>query len=105
MIKLNLQTVFQFYRRMEIWTILFYNISKKESRDLKEEYTTLASKMFGIIKVGAIDCHEEEELCEEFGVFDTPTIKIYTENAYDDGDKFNGKKEWKSISNAAAQKM
>ena len=61
--------------------------------------------MFGIIKVGAIDCHEEEELCEEFGVFETPTIKIYTENAYDDGLKFTGKKEWKSISSAAAAKM
>ena len=65
-IKLNLGSVFQFYRRQEIWTILFYDISKKESRDLKDEYNELASKMFGIIKVGAIDCHEEEELCEEF---------------------------------------
>lgn len=45
---------------------MFYDLTKKESRDLKEEYTTLASKMYGIIKVGAIDCHEEEELCEEF---------------------------------------
>jgi hypothetical protein len=33
---------------------------------MKEEYQALASKMYGIIKVGAIDCHEEEELCEEF---------------------------------------
>jgi len=61
--------------------------------------------MFGIIKVGAIDCRSEEELCEEFSVYDTPTIKIFTENAHDDGEKFNGKKEWKSISNAAAKKM
>jgi len=61
--------------------------------------------MFGIIKVGAIDCLEEEELCEEFSVFENPMIKIFTENMHDDGDKFTGKKEWKSISNAAAAKM
>jgi len=61
--------------------------------------------MFGIIKVGAIDCRDEEELCEEFSVFEHPVIKIFTENANDDGDKFKGKKEWKSISNAAAKKM
>jgi thioredoxin-like negative regulator of GroEL len=80
-------------------------VSKKESRDLKDEYNELASKMFGIIKVGAIDCHEEEELCEEFQVFDTPTVKIYTENAADDGVKHKGKIQWKSISSAAAAKM
>jgi len=65
----------------------------------------LAEKMFGILKVGAIDCHEEEELCEEFSVFEQPVIKIFTENAHDDGEKFTGKKEWKAISNAAAAKM
>lgn len=61
--------------------------------------------MFGIIKVGAIDCRDEEELCEEFSVFENPVIKIFTENAHDDGEKFTGKKEWKNISNAAAKKM
>ena len=48
--------------------------------------------MYGIIKVGAIDCREEEELCEEYSVYDTPVIKIFTESEHDDGDVFNGKK-------------
>lgn len=61
--------------------------------------------MFGILKVGAIDCHEEEELCEEFSVYNHPEIKIFTENIHDDGETFKGKKIWKSISNAAAGKM
>lgn len=107
MIKLNLGSVFQFYRRQEIWTILFYNLKDKESRDLKDEYSTLASKMYGIIKVGAIDCGEDEELCEEFQVYSAnpPVVKIFTEYAADDGVKHTGKMEWKSISNAAASKM
>lgn len=86
---------------------MFYDLTKKESRDLKEEYSTLASKMYGIIKVGAIDCHEEEELCEEFQVYSSnpPVVKIFTENAADDGDKHTGKMEWKSLSSAAASRM
>lgn len=52
----------------------------------------LAEKMFGIIKVGAIDCFAEEELCEEFSVFDSPIIKIFTEKLSDDGVTFTGKK-------------
>jgi|TARA_B110000305_G_C19301390_1_gene569313 hypothetical protein len=63
---MDLGTVFQFYRRSEIWIMLFYDVSKKESQDLKDEYKLLSEKMFGIIKVGAIDCRDEEELCEEF---------------------------------------
>ena len=61
--------------------------------------------MFGIIKVGAIDCRDEEELCEEFQVFETPKVKIFTENANDDGEDFKGKKTWKAMSGAAANKM
>ena len=61
--------------------------------------------MFGIIKVGAIDCLNEEELCEEFAVYDSPSIKIYTEMMNDDGITYRGKKQWKSISAAASQKM
>ena len=104
-IELNLGSVFQFYRRQEIWIILFYDVSKKESQDLKQEYITLSEKMFGILKVGAIDCKEEEELCEEFQVYETPTIKTFTENANDDGEIFRGKKEWKAISGVASNKM
>jgi hypothetical protein len=84
---------------------LFYDVSKQESQDLKDEYKLLAEKMFGIIKVGAIDCHEDEELCEEFGVYDNPKMKIFTENANDDGQLYEGKKEWAKISASAASKM
>ena len=55
--------------------------------------------------MAAIDCHEEEELCEEFTVYSTPEIKIFSENANDDGESFKGKKTWKSIMGAANQKM
>ena len=51
---------------------MFYDVSKEDSRALADEYKLLAEKMFGIIKVGAIDCRDEEELCEEFSVFDHP---------------------------------
>ena len=72
--------MFKFYRRKEIWVILFYDVSKQDSQDLKDEYKMLAEKMFGIIQVGAIDCRDEEELCEEFAVYEYPVIKIFTED-------------------------
>jgi hypothetical protein len=89
---LDLGSVFKFYRRHEIWVILFHRPDEEASQKLKDEYKTLADKMFGIIKVGAIDCAIEEELCEEFSVFDSPTIKIFTEKLSDDGVTYKGKK-------------
>jgi hypothetical protein len=57
--------------------------------------------MYGIIKVGAIDCREEEELCEEFTVYTVPSIMVFTENYSDDGEQYKGKMEWKAISSFA----
>lgn len=104
-INLDMSNLYKFYRRKEIWVILFWKNGEESSKKLKDEYKTLAEKMFGIISVGAIDCMREEELCEEFSVFDAPSILIFTENSNDDGLVFRGKKEWKAISGAASAKM
>ena len=68
-IQLNLNQIFQFYRRREIWVLLLYKWSDEESKRLRDEYKLLAEKMYGVIKVGAVDCQEDEELCEEFAVY------------------------------------
>lgn len=102
---MDLSGVFQFYRRQEIWIIYFFNPKLKECQNFKDEYISVSERLYGMIKVGAIDCLQEEELCEEFSVYDVPRILIFTENQADDGDKFNGKMDANSIMNAAAKKM
>jgi thioredoxin-like negative regulator of GroEL len=57
--------------------ILFYKSTNEESKKLKDEYKLLAEKMYGILKVGAVDCQEDEEMCEEFAVYTVPTIMVY----------------------------
>lgn len=51
----------------------------------------MADKLYGILRVGAIDCLSEEELCEDFSVYDIPAIMVFTENYNDDGEKYRGK--------------
>lgn len=68
----------------------------------------IAQKMYGIMSVGAVDCKEDEEMCEEFSVYDSGAgnvIKIFTENTNDDGIEYKGKKDWKQIAGAASRKM
>ena len=54
---MNLGSISKFYRRQEIWTILFMNPAEKNWEEVKDEYKTLSEKMFGIFGVGAIDCN------------------------------------------------
>ena len=86
-ILLDLSKVFQFYRRQEIWIIYFFNPKLDECKNFKDEYKSVSEKLYGIIKVGAIDCLQEEELCEEFSVYSVPTVLIFSENIADDGEK------------------
>lgn len=49
----------------------------KECKNFEETYKQLAEKMYGIIKVAAVDCNNEEELCEEFSVYDPPAMLVF----------------------------
>ena len=69
---LDLGSLSRFYRRQQIWILYFFNPKLDECKKFKDDYIKVAEKLYGIITVGAIDCLSEEELCEEFGVFDIP---------------------------------
>jgi len=58
-----------------------------------------------MVKVGAIDCREEEELCEEFSVFDIPQLMLFTAEFSDDGERHTGKMTTTAIANSAGRKM
>ena len=72
---------------------------------MKDEYRALAEKMYGVLKVGAVDCQDDEELCEEFAVYSVPTIMVFQESYSDDGESYTGNVEWRSIANFATKKM
>lgn len=82
------------------------DFKNEECKNFKDEYVLTAEKLYGIIKVAAIDCGKEEELCnEEFGVFDVPQVVIYTESTSEDGVRFKGEMTQPHISKAATKKM
>lgn len=104
-IHLDLSAIFKFYKRQEIWTIYFYNPKDEKSKKFEDSYKEFANKMYGIIKVGAINCEEEIELCEEMSVYSTPALLAYTESFNDDGERYQGDMEINKISKFATNKM
>ena len=102
---INIQSVRSFYRRNQVWIIFFFKTDQEECKKIRDEFKTLSEKMYGIIRIGAVDCEEDEEMCEEFLIFDTPTVMAFTDNFADDGEKYKGKYEWKKLASFATKKM
>lgn len=104
-IELNLGNLKQLYRRNEIWMIHFYKPSDKKSRDMKDEWINLANKLYGIIKIAAVNCEDEEELCEEYEVKQIPTILYFPDNTALKHEVYKGEKTYQKVSDFAVSKM
>ena len=104
-VELNLGNLKQLYRRNEIWMIHFYKPSDKKSRDMKDEWINLANKLYGIIKIAAVNCEDDEELCEEYEVKQIPTILCFPDNTALKHEVYKGEKTYQKISDFAVSKM
>jgi len=106
-INLGLSNLGQLLRREEIWMVEFYHPGCKPCQQLKDEWIKLAEKMYGIFKVAAVNCleDEEEELCEEYGVNKYPAVLYFSENASDFPEDYEGDKTVQAISSFAVRRM
>ena len=65
----------------------------------------LSEKFHGTMRFGGVDCNEDEEMCEEFSVYETPAVIVFSEKMEDEGEKIKGKIEWKKVAGSASKKM
>ena len=89
-----------------MWILFFFKTDDEACKKIRDEYKILSDKMYGIIQVAGVDCEEDEDICEEFLVFDHPTIMAFTDNFKDDGEKYTkGDYSWKKMAAFATKKM
>uniref|UniRef100_A0A182N5Z6 Protein disulfide-isomerase A6 homolog n=1 Tax=Anopheles dirus TaxID=7168 RepID=A0A182N5Z6_9DIPT len=84
----------------EVWVVEFYAPFCGHCRSLVPEYKKAATALKGVIKVGGINCEEEQGLCGQHGVRGYPTIKIFGANKRSPVD-YNGQRTAKDIAEAA----
>lgn len=101
---LNMDSISRFYRRQEVWFIIFYtnNNDNKKTIDMWKEFS---DKAYGIFKAGAINCASDQELCEEFTVYSYPTILYFSENSSESEEKYEDVKTPDKIFNYGAARM
>ncbi|KRX04412.1 Thioredoxin-like fold [Pseudocohnilembus persalinus] len=107
--ELNMEKIRYFYRRNEVWLIFFYkstNIHERKTQECIDIIKELATKFYGIFKVAAIDCEEEDALCEEeFQAYHYPIFMAYESNSLQPGHNFNKDVSYKTLAGFAISKM
>jgi DnaJ family protein C protein 16 len=105
--ELTMAELSKYYRRNEVWIIFFYKSNERESKNLKDLTRDLATRLFGIVKVAAINCvpDRDEALCEEFVMYDTPKYVIVPANFKAEPITHEGLLTYERISAAAINQM
>ncbi|CAD8120784.1 unnamed protein product [Paramecium sonneborni] len=102
---LDMSNLSRFYRREEVWLIYFY-LPNGEGQKYKKLIIELAEKYAGIFRVAAIDCEDDEALCEdEFQVKRYPTVSIYASRLSAEPIKYTGKWELNEMAKEAVDLM
>jgi DnaJ family protein C protein 16 len=104
-IELSFATLSTLFRRTQIWMVNFYHPNCSHCRTMKDEWVSVADKLYGIIKVAAVRCDEEEELCEEYGVTAYPTIIYFPENTAQTHQVYSGNKAYQEIADFVVARM
>lgn len=60
-----------------VWVVEFYAPWCGHCKHFVPEFARAAQNLHGIVRVGAVNCDEEQKLCGSFGVQGFPTVKLF----------------------------
>ena len=103
---LNTQSLPRFYRRSQVWLVLFYRSQDHEMRGgLKEAILELNTKFYGVFVVAAVNCDQDEAICDEYRATNTPDIFAFTSDITHDGMRYTGDKTAAKMAGFAVSHM
>ena len=65
----------------------------------------ISSQCYGIFNFGAVNCKDDEEICEEYSVYSTPKIVYFPESANEVEEEYKGNIDFQSIFKYGAKLM
>ncbi|KAL4431619.1 hypothetical protein ABPG77_001461 [Micractinium sp. CCAP 211/92] len=87
----------------DLWFVEFFAPWCGHCQQLKPAWTDLARQLKGRVKVGAVDCTQHKQTCDEFQVQGFPTIKFFGENK-DHPEEYNGGRDSGSLATFANER-
>jgi DnaJ family protein C protein 16 len=90
--------------RKNIWFVYFFRQGDQNFEQYVKTMIEFADKTQGLFNGGAVNCIEDEEICDEYEVQKTPSIVFFGENE-NDYSKYGGKIDFNSLFNYATKRM
>ena len=60
-----------------VWVVEFFAPWCGHCKHFAPEYARAAQNLHGVVRVGAVNCDEEQRLCGSFGIQGFPTVKLF----------------------------
>ena len=79
-ITLKMKNLTLLLSRKNIWFVYFFKQGDQNYEQYVKNMIEFADKTQGLFNGGAVNCIEDEEICDEFDVSQTPTIVFFGEN-------------------------
>ena len=89
-ILVNMNILSKIYKRKKPWFILFFSPRDRNFKNFRNLFINLSKKIDPSIKIGAVNCDTDEEICEEFDIKKINEILFLSDNIKEKNIIYNG---------------
>ncbi|GFO05576.1 Dnaj homolog subfamily c member 10-like [Plakobranchus ocellatus] len=82
----------------ELWFINFYSTHCSHCHDLAPTWRDVARELEGVIRIGAVNCEDDWQLCRRQGIFSYPSLLFYPQR-----EKYHGERTAEALVNRALE--
>ncbi|KAK3756722.1 hypothetical protein RRG08_018446 [Elysia crispata] len=82
----------------ELWFINYYSTHCSHCHDLAPTWRDVARELEGVIRIGAVNCEDDWQLCRRQGIFSYPSLLFYPQK-----EKYQGQRTVEALVNRALE--
>ena len=102
---LKMENISKLLSRRKIWFVYFFKSKDEDFENMNNKIKEISSQCYGIFNFGAVNCKDDEEICEEYSVYSTPKLLYFPENSNESEDEYKGNIDFQSIFKYGAKLM
>ena len=103
-LQLKMENLSKLLNRRKIWFVYFFRSNEQGFEEKKQKIIDIASQSYGIFHFGAVNCKDDEEICEDYSVYGTSKILYFPDSGQDE-EEYKGPIEFQAIFKFGAKLM